>query len=47
MILFTSEDIHGLDYDLTTGLIDEEEYDEIVQQIIDERLIKMVRDGSG
>jgi len=47
MILLTSEDIRGLDYDLTTGLIDEEEYDEIVQQIIDERLIKMVRDGSG
>jgi len=37
------EILHGLDWDLSNGFIDEDEYDEILQQISDKQAIAIIR----
>lgn len=44
-ILLTPEDIHPLDYDLSMGYINKEEYDEEIQRIVDERMINNISNG--
>ena len=41
-IVLTPEVIHGLDWEYSMGLINEHEYDELVQHEIDKQLIKII-----